>query len=317
MAKKVMLDAGHYGHYNRSPAIRDYYESLMNWELHLYLKAALESYGIQVGHTRTDQTKDRALYDRGYASKGYDLFISVHSNAAGSAVNEAIDYPVCMCQVSGKSDKIGMALAECVGKTMQTEQKARIFKRALDSGGDYYGVLRGAAAAGTVGVIVEHSFHTCTRMTRWLMDSANLRKMANAEARIIADYLGVGGGSVDVAQWYRVRKSWAEPASQLGAYKKKENAVASCPVGYGVYDEKGNCVFFRQEAPAFPYQVRVTIDDLRIRKGAGTNNASVGFTGKGVFTIVAEDFGEGADKWGKLKSGVGWIALDDDWIEYL
>ena len=31
---------------------------------------------------------------------------------------------------------------------------------------------------------------------------------------------------------------------------------------------------------------------------------------KGVYTIVAEASGTGAKKWGKLKSGAGWISLD-------
>lgn len=34
------------------------------------------------------------------------------------------------------------------------------------------------------------------------------------------------------------------------------------------------------------------------------------FTGIGVFTIVEESEGAGATKWGKLKSGAGWISLD-------
>lgn len=61
-----------------------------------------------------------------------------------------------------------------------------------------------------------------------------------------------------------------------------------------------------------PYQVRVTISDLNIRKGPGTNYTRTGkFTGKGVFTIVAESSGTGSKKgWGKLKSGAGWISLD-------
>ena len=59
------------------------------------------------------------------------------------------------------------------------------------------------------------------------------------------------------------------------------------------------------------YLVRVSIDDLNIRKGPGTNYARTGkYTGKGVFTIVAESSGQGASKWGKLKSGAGWISLD-------
>lgn len=61
-----------------------------------------------------------------------------------------------------------------------------------------------------------------------------------------------------------------------------------------------------------PYRVRVTISDLNIRKGPGTNYTRTGrFTGKGVFTIVAESSGTGSKKgWGKLKSGAGWISLD-------
>lgn len=59
-----------------------------------------------------------------------------------------------------------------------------------------------------------------------------------------------------------------------------------------------------------PYLVRVTISDLYIRKGPGTNYGKNGFIAPGVYTIVAESNGTGASKWGKLKSGAGWISLD-------
>ena len=59
-----------------------------------------------------------------------------------------------------------------------------------------------------------------------------------------------------------------------------------------------------------PYTVRVKIKDLRIRKGPGTNYASSGFIAPSVYTIVEESDGPGASKWGKLKSGAGWISLD-------
>lgn len=60
-----------------------------------------------------------------------------------------------------------------------------------------------------------------------------------------------------------------------------------------------------------PYRVKVNADALNIRKGAGTNYAVAGtIKDKGVYTIVAESDGKGANKWGKLKSGVGWISLD-------
>lgn len=61
----------------------------------------------------------------------------------------------------------------------------------------------------------------------------------------------------------------------------------------------------------FPYLVKVSIPNLNIRKGPGTNYSRTGyFTGVGVFTIVEESNGEGATRWGKLKSGMGWISLD-------
>lgn len=60
-----------------------------------------------------------------------------------------------------------------------------------------------------------------------------------------------------------------------------------------------------------PYLVKVTTDVLNIRKGAGTNYATNGaIRDKGTYTIVAEASGQGASKWGKLKSGAGWISLD-------
>ena len=58
------------------------------------------------------------------------------------------------------------------------------------------------------------------------------------------------------------------------------------------------------------YLVRVKITNLNIRKGPGTNYGSTGFIKPGVYTIVAESTGAGATKWGKLKSGAGWISLD-------
>lgn len=60
-----------------------------------------------------------------------------------------------------------------------------------------------------------------------------------------------------------------------------------------------------------PYLVKVTTDVLNIRKGAGTNYATNGaIRDKGTYTIVAEANGQDASKWGKLKSGAGWISLD-------
>lgn len=63
-----------------------------------------------------------------------------------------------------------------------------------------------------------------------------------------------------------------------------------------------------------PYKVRVKTPALRIRKAPSTTGKAVGFTGVGIFTIVDEENGPGAKKWGLLKSYEknrdGWISLD-------
>lgn len=59
-----------------------------------------------------------------------------------------------------------------------------------------------------------------------------------------------------------------------------------------------------------PYLVRVSIKGLNIRTGPGTNYTKVKQIPVGVYTIVEEAVGKGAMKWGRLKSGVGWISLD-------
>jgi N-acetylmuramoyl-L-alanine amidase len=212
MAKiKICLDAGHYGKYNRSPADKAYYESEMNWKLHNLLKKYLEQYGFEVVQTRPDQAKDLAVTTRGKKAAGCNLFLSIHSNAVGSGVNESVDYPVVYVPLNGSGNEIGKKLADCITSVMGTKQPGRISTRKGISG-DYYGVIRGAVSVGVPGLILEHSFHTNTRSTKWLLDDSNLDKMARAEADVIAAHFGL---EKPAEVFYRV---------QVGAYSVKANA---------------------------------------------------------------------------------------------
>lgn len=130
------------------------------------------------------------------------------------------------------------------------------------------------------------------------------------------------GGSADTptvtTQLYRVRKTWSDSKSQKGAYKILSNAkkCADANPGYSVFDASGNLVYApassTSETSDVPFTVQVSITDLNIRKGPGTDYAKTGkFTGKGVFTIVEVKSGKGSTTgWGRLKSGAGWISLD-------
>ena len=60
-----------------------------------------------------------------------------------------------------------------------------------------------------------------------------------------------------------------------------------------------------------PYTVKVTADSLNVRSGPGTGYGTTAKIKKGdVYTIIDESGGAGASKWGKLKSGAGWVSLD-------
>lgn len=110
--------------------------------------------------------------------------------------------------------------------------------------------------------------------------------------------------------WYRVRKTWADRKGQIGAYHSLANAKACADknAGYFVFDESGKVLY--PNVGAVPYTVRVSISDLNIRKGPGTNYTRTQYIPVGVYTIVEEAVGQGASKWGRLKSGAGWISLD-------
>jgi len=114
---------------------------------------------------------------------------------------------------------------------------------------------------------------------------------------------------------YRVRKTWKDSASQKGAFTVLSNAkdCADSNPGYSVFDESGKKVYTGKNTETAdedftPYRVRVSIDNLNIRRGPGVGFARRGYTGRGIFTIVDE-----AEGWGLLKSYEsnhdGWISL--------
>lgn len=236
---EICLDAGHYGKYNRSPVVPEYYESDMNWKLHLLLKKYLEAYGIKVSQTRTDKAKDMDLEDRGKMAKGKDLFLSLHSNAAG---DEKTNYVVCMYQVDDncgdideQSKALAKKLADCVGNVMGAEAKTWSTQSSKDRDGngykdDYYGVLRGAHSVGVPGVIIEHGFHTNKAQAEWLMKDSNLEKLAKAEAAVIAEHYGyIGTENSNEKGMVEVKVS----VLKKGAKGKQVEALQALLIGYG------------------------------------------------------------------------------------
>lgn len=141
-------------------------------------------------------------------------------------------------------------------------------------------------------------------------------RMGDLAEKVTAQLGGSSGSTgTSTTQLYRVRKTWSDSKSQKGAYKILANAkkCADANPGYSVFDVNGvNIYTSKTTTVEVPFLVKVSISDLNIRKGPGTDYAKTGkFTGKGVFTILEVKSGKGSTAgWGRLKSGAGWISLD-------
>lgn len=225
---RIMLDPGHAGYYyNASPVVPGYYESRMTWSLAAKLKAALEEYGFEVGLTRYNIEDDPELTARGCSARGYDLFLSFHSNAA---TYEAADAPWLIhfaadndTHLDEASKKVAQALGPIVSDVMGVSAPYYYTKMCdFDRNGDwklndeYYGVLYGAKCVGVPGVIIEHSFHTNKRATEWLLNEDNLTRLAEAEAEALAKYYGMEEKPMTVAE----RKEFESLKSEVANLKK-------------------------------------------------------------------------------------------------
>lgn len=264
----VHIDPGHYGSKYNQGANKNYYESAMTWKLAGYLKTELESKGIKVTLSRNSIDQDPSLYDRGYGAKGKNLFLSLHSNACGT---ENVDYPLVIRSIKSNDNALDLAnkLGQVIKDTMGTSQNYKVITKQGNSG-DYYGVIRGAAAAGVnYNYILEHGFHTNKKCADWLLNDNNLKTLAKNEADVIASFFNVKNNTT---------------TEKKEENKTSTNNVTNTSYTTGLY--------------------RVNVVDLNIRKGPGINYGIVGcIRDKGTYTITEIKNGS----WGKLKSGAGWI----------
>lgn len=122
------------------------------------------------------------------------------------------------------------------------------------------------------------------------------------------------GGTKTVPEWI-IKKEWIVSSisgdrAVIDKSSDGENSICSpIDVKYLILSDKSDNTVKEQALKA--YTVKVTASALNIRQEAGTNYSVVGcIRDKGIYTIVEEKNGTGASKWGKLKSGAGWISLD-------
>ena len=140
------------------------------------------------------------------------------------------------------------------------------------------------------------SFPAVPFTVKVLISNLNYRSTGSMSGKVLGQ---TGKGSFTIIEVNS--DGWGKLKSGAGWIYLKN--ASYCTIGKTVADSK--------PATFTAYKVKVTADVLNIRKGAGTNYGTNGtIKDKGIYTIVAEADGKGAPKWGKLKSGAGWISLD-------
>ena len=299
----VVIDPGHTGNTYNAGAVKGYYESKAVYDLSLYEKAALEKRGIDVILTR-ERNQDPGLYERGQMAvkkgHGYEnvVFESNHSNAFNG---KAYGVTIIRSAHLPSSEKLADRMIDAIVKVMKPSTgityNRGVTTKTQSNGADWYGVIRGAvsgevsqkqAQKGPVhyDYIVEHGFHDNQKECQFLSKQENLKAIAEAKAAVIADYFGI-----------RDKGQSGNQDSQGGQHE--QGTDTDSPV----------------QNKKTPYLVKIRTDTLNIRKLPTVHSAAVGFTGKGTFTITEEATGvvnASGDKsrWGRLRSGKGWICLD-------
>lgn len=171
----------------------------------------------------------------------------------------------------------GIPLAKAIEEEVKKiGQNSRGCKTKKGSNGDYYYFIRNIACPSVIceGVFVDNKADAAQADT-----DEECRAFGEAYAKGILKYLGIPDSEAD------------EPAPDE-TEKPEVPEKSEPPISGG-------------------YLVKITANNLNIRAGAGTNYKYTGsITDHGVYTIVEEADGQGATKWGRLKSGAGWISLD-------
>ncbi|MDL2310425.1 cell wall-binding repeat-containing protein [Peptostreptococcaceae bacterium OttesenSCG-928-C18] len=170
-----------------------------NYAFSLILKKELEAYGIIVGTTRPANTAyDKPLADRGKEAQGYDLFISLHTNAAnrnmaGTAQGVEIYNSVNKTGAASLAKNLTNTISSTLSNTNR-KVKYRYYDETVSIGSpipgkttDYYGVLRANLAP--AGMLIEHCFHdNASDVAKY---EARATTLAKNMAATIASYYGL------------------------------------------------------------------------------------------------------------------------------
>ena len=180
----VCLDPGHGPDTVNGSPDGAYKEREFTWDMGSRLRRLLEEQGIWVVMTREENEKP-SLTQRAQVSNasGANLFVSIHSNAAGSGWSEPQGLMI-YTSAPGADAPRNIAARDIL--TALRAAGVTIWGSGL--GYESFTVLTATAAPA---VLIEYGFHTNREEVLLLLDPAYRERLAVATARGICDFLGV------------------------------------------------------------------------------------------------------------------------------
>ncbi len=181
------------------------YERDVNLRIALYLQQELSQYAnVEVYMTRTTRVsncKNLETIGKYAGQKNADLLISVHNNSStNSNSNGSL-----ICVPNDHYDKNCYTVANGVAKNILSNlvslglKNNGLYYRPTENGStypdgsssDYYGIIYHGKMNHTPSIIVEHAFMSNSDdLKTWLTNDSSLKKLAQADAKGIADYFG-------------------------------------------------------------------------------------------------------------------------------
>lgn len=200
--KKVVLDPGHGNQSNNKSPDGTYSEPEFALDMAERMRAILFRHGVEVTLTRTgadnptgkaDNDDLQYRCDVANAIPDLDLFVSLHSNAAGSGGWYNARGWCIYASSPGETAKRNIAAKAIIDAV----RAAGILVRSTALAHERFYVLRNTTAPA---VLIEHGFHTNEEDVALLKDPAYRAKLAVAECQGILDYLGIAYDGQEDAQ---------------------------------------------------------------------------------------------------------------------
>ena len=126
--------------------------------------------------------------------------------------------------------------------------------------------------------------------------------------------IGAKAATTTVDKYYRIRKTWGDSKSQIGAYKSLENAKKEWKQGYTIYDWNGKAVYPEQKKDTSSSKAKVSLTEkLNIQLPvlqSGTEGSAVRCLQAILGVAVDGDFGKNTKT--ALKTFQKNVGIDDD-----